>query len=172
MLGNTILAASATVTAATKAKSSSGSSYTFLLILIVLFGVFYFVMWRPNSQRRRKMMQQQREISPGNRVRTTAGMYATVVAIEDDDVILEVAPGVHSRFVRRAVMEVLPDGTAEPTFADSGDEDDSTGPEDEVHDFHDESSDSEVHDVLDHDGDESHNGSAPAAEESKTAGTV
>ena len=41
-------------------------------------------------------------------------MYATVVDADDTDVVLEVAPGVHLRFLRRAVMDVLPDedGTA------------------------------------------------------------
>jgi preprotein translocase subunit YajC len=32
-----------------------------------------------------------------------------VVEADDTDVVLEVAPGVHMRFLRRAVMETLPD---------------------------------------------------------------
>ena len=96
-------------------KGSSSSSSTFLLIIVVLVVLFYFVMIRPQSRKRRAVMEQQRQIQPGQRVRTTAGMYATVVAVEDDDVILEVAPGVESRFLRRAIMEVLPDGNAEAT---------------------------------------------------------
>ena len=41
-------------------------------------------------------------------------MYATVVEADDQDVVLEVAPGVQMRFLRRAVLETLPDddGTA------------------------------------------------------------
>ena len=38
-------------------------------------------------------------------------MYATVVAVEDQDVILEVAPGVEARFMRRAIMDVVPEET-------------------------------------------------------------
>jgi preprotein translocase subunit YajC len=104
VLGNMILATAAT-------KGSSSSSSTFLLILVVLVGVFYFAMIRPQSKRRRAVMEQQRQVQPGQRVKTTAGMYATVVDVEDDDVILEVAPGVQSRFIKRAIMEVLPDDT-------------------------------------------------------------
>lgn len=102
-MGNMILAATAA------SKGSSSSSSTFLLIIVVLVVLFYFVMIRPQSKKRRAVMQQQRAVEPGQRVRTTAGLYATVVAVEDDDVILEVAPGVESRYIRRAIMEVLPD---------------------------------------------------------------
>ena len=42
-------------------------------------------------------------------------MYATVSAVDGDDVILEVAPGVDVRFIRRAVMEVISGGDDEET---------------------------------------------------------
>jgi preprotein translocase subunit YajC len=102
-MGNVILAA--------WSSKSGGSSAVLLLGLVVLFGVLYFVMIRPQRRRQQQAMQTQRNIEPGARVRTTAGMYATVVAVEDQDVILEVAPGVEARFMRRAIMDVVPDGT-------------------------------------------------------------
>jgi preprotein translocase subunit YajC len=34
-----------------------------------------------------------------------------VVAVEDQEVVLEVAPGVNVRFLRRAIMDVIPDGS-------------------------------------------------------------
>ena len=37
-------------------------------------------------------------------------MYATVVDVDGDDVILEVAPGVEVRYMRRAVMDVVSPG--------------------------------------------------------------
>lgn len=100
------------ILAATSAKSSGSSAYL-LIGIVVLFGLLYFVMIRPQRARQRAAMQTQREIVPGTQVRTTAGMYATVVAVEDQDVILEVAPGVELRFLRRAIMDVVP-GQAEP----------------------------------------------------------
>ncbi len=100
-MGNMILAASTS-------KSSSGS-YLFLVAIIVLFGLLYFVTIRPQRNRQRAAQQTQRTIEPGARVRTTAGMYGTVVSLEDQDVILELAPGVEVRFLRRAIMDVVPD---------------------------------------------------------------
>jgi preprotein translocase subunit YajC len=102
-MGNVILAATA---------SKSGGSSAYLLIgLVVLFGLLYFVTIRPQRRRQQQAQQTQRDVVPGTRVRTTAGMYATVTAIEDGDVILEIAPGVEARFMRRAIMDVVPDDT-------------------------------------------------------------
>jgi preprotein translocase subunit YajC len=100
-MGNAILAATST--------SKSSSSYIFLIAIVVLFGLLYFVMIRPQRNRQRAAMTTQRELVPGTRVRTTAGMYATVVSVEDQDVVLEVAPGVNVRYLRRAVMDVVSD---------------------------------------------------------------
>ena len=92
-------------------------TYTFVHVLlsligivagfVVLFGLLYFVMIRPQRNRQRQAQQMQNTVRPGQRVRTTAGMYATVVDADDQDVVLEVAPGVHMRFLRRAVLAWL-----------------------------------------------------------------
>jgi preprotein translocase YajC subunit len=117
------------ILAAGKSSSSSGS-LVFLLIIVVLFGLLYFVTIRPQRNRQRQAMQTQREVGPGARVRTTAGMYATVVAVDGDDVILEVAPGVEVRYLRRAIMEVV-GGGFEPEPAEYG-APDAEEPADEV----------------------------------------
>ena len=93
------------IAAATK---SSGSSYYFLIAIVVLFGIMYFVMIRPQRNRQRQVAQAQSQIQPGQKVRTTAGMYATVVKLEDADVVLEIAPGVKVRYLRRAILDVVP----------------------------------------------------------------
>ena len=128
-MGNEILAA------ATTSKSSSGS-YLFLVAIVVLFGLLYFVTIRPQRNRQRAAQQTQRTVEPGARVRTTAGMYGTVVALEDQDVVLEVAPGVEIRFLRRAIMDVVPDPSGaeftdpapeEPEHLDPTEDDAATG---------------------------------------------
>jgi len=129
-MGNVILAAS----------SKSGGSSAYLLIgLVVLFGLLYFVTIRPQRRRQQQAQQTQREVHPGARVRTTAGMYATVVAVEDQDVILEIAPGVEARFLRRAIMDVVPDGTgmeysAEPEYSEEPEDMSDDEPEDSAED--------------------------------------
>ncbi len=95
--------------AAEAAAKSSGSS-TFLILIVVFIGLIYFMAIRPGRNRQKKAAQQQNTLRPGARVRTTAGMYATVVAVDGDDVVLEVAPDVEVRYIKRAIMEVLSPG--------------------------------------------------------------
>lgn len=110
-MGDVILAAST--------SKSSGSGYFFLIIIVVLFGLLYFVTIRPQRNRQRAAMQTQSQLQPGMRVRTTAGMFATVVGVEDQEVILEVAPGVNVRFLRRAIMDVIPDPSQDYSEAEA-----------------------------------------------------
>ncbi|MGD0063347.1 MAG: preprotein translocase subunit YajC [Streptosporangiaceae bacterium] len=114
--------------AADAASRSSSSSLTFPILIVLVFVGFYFLMIRPQRRRQQQVAQQQNTVVPGARVRTTAGMYATVVAVEDNDVILEVAPGVEVRYLKRAIMEVVTPAEAEDgdtfedgeTFEDTG----------------------------------------------------
>jgi preprotein translocase subunit YajC len=106
-MGNMLTLASAGHLAAAQPTGGGGGSYTFLIIIVVLFALFYFVMIRPQRNRQRQVQQMQNQIRPGQRIRTTAGMYATVTAVEGDDVILELSPGVTARFMRRAIMDVV-----------------------------------------------------------------
>jgi preprotein translocase subunit YajC len=109
---------------AAAAKSSGFSSSTLILILIVVVA-FYFLMIRPQQRRKQQAAQKQSSVEPGARVRTTAGMYATVIAVDGDDVILEVAPGVEVRYMKRAIMEVVsPGDEPEETVTDFTDTDD------------------------------------------------
>ena len=132
------------VVAATSTKSSS-SSYTFLLLIVLVFVGFYFLMIRPQRRRQQQAQQQQRTLNPGARVRTTAGMYATVSAVDGDDVILEVSPGVDVRYMRRSVMEVISPGEDEETetVEDDQPEDADGYVDDDAHEDHD---DADVHD--------------------------
>ena len=83
---------------------------------------FYLLMIRPQQRRKQQAAQKQNTVEPGARVRTTAGMYATVVDVDGDDVILEVAPGVEVRYMKRAIMDVV--GPGEATDEDETDVDD------------------------------------------------
>ena len=100
-MGTLILAATTTST-----KSSGSSAFTFV-ILAVLVVLFYVLIMRPQRNRQRKVMQTQSQVVPGQRIRTTAGMYGTVVSGDDKDVVIEISPGVQVTMLRRAIMEVV-----------------------------------------------------------------
>jgi preprotein translocase subunit YajC len=128
-------------------KSSSSSGFTFIILIVLVFGAFYFLMIRPQRRRQQQASQQQNTVSPGARVRTTAGMYATVVDVDGDDVILEIAPNVEVRYMRRAIMEVVSPGEETVEDAEYAD-DDVPSAEDGLADSHDEDTEG-VEDVDD-----------------------
>ncbi|WP_433500890.1 preprotein translocase subunit YajC [Sphaerimonospora sp. CA-214678] len=88
------------------APVDSGSLGTFVpLILLVV--VFYFLLIRPQRKRQQEMVRMQNSLTPGARVMTTTGLFGTVVRFEEEDVVLEVAPGVETRWVKAAIGRIV-----------------------------------------------------------------
>ena len=117
--------------AATSNTKSGSPAFTFI-ILAVLVGLFYVLIMRPQRNRQRKAMQTQSQVMPGQRIRTTAGMYGTVVSGDERDVVIEISPGVQVTMLRRAVMEVVSDDSM-PSHEDiPSDEADDPAPEAET----------------------------------------
>jgi preprotein translocase subunit YajC len=113
-------------------KSSGSSSFTFLILILLVFVAVYFMMIRPQRRRREAAVQTQNTVAPGAQVRTTAGMYATVTAVDGDDVVLEVAPGVEVRYMKRAIMEVITPGNADAAADEHDEYSDEYEPEDDA----------------------------------------
>jgi preprotein translocase subunit YajC len=97
------------LTALTQLAAQKSNPLVTLLPVILIGVVFYFLLFRPQRRRQQQQAQMQRQVQPGQRVMTTAGMIAEVVAVEDDAVVLEIAPGVEVRFVKAAIGQVLHD---------------------------------------------------------------
>ena len=85
-----------------------------LLLIILVIGAFYFLIVRPARNRQKEQQATVSRVAPGVRVMTTAGLFGTVTAVEDDQIDLEIAPGVTVRYVTAAVAKVLPEPEAEP----------------------------------------------------------
>ena len=103
-------------------NSGGGSTLGILLPLVLIFAIFYFLILRPARNRQRQAVQVQNSVTPGSEVMTTSGLFAKVSSVEDDAVMLEVAPGVYSRYAKQAILRVITpdsraDGTAEHTEA-------------------------------------------------------
>ena len=78
-----------------------------LLMIVLLFGVMYFMMIRPQQRRRREAMEMQNKLGPGDEIVTIGGLHGTVAGVEDDAVLVEIAPGVRVRFARQAIARVV-----------------------------------------------------------------
>jgi preprotein translocase subunit YajC len=98
--------------------SRGGGADLSYLIIVVLIILFYLVIFRPQRRRQQRAQQMQSGVVPGSNIRTTAGIYGTVVSADDQDVVVQIAPGVEVRMLRRAVMDVIPDDNPPPPGGD------------------------------------------------------
>jgi|SRR5690348_4203502 len=76
-----------------------------ILIWVAIIGLFWMIMIRPARNRQRKVAQLQREISIGDDVMLSAGIFGTVRSLDDAHVQVEIAPGTTIKVVRQAVLE-------------------------------------------------------------------
>jgi preprotein translocase subunit YajC len=95
----------------------------FLPFLLIMGGFMYFA-----SRRQRRAMRATIDLHdslrPGDRVHTTSGLEATIAAISDDTVDLEIAPGVVTTWMKLAIRDkILPD-TDEDILEDEADDED------------------------------------------------
>ena len=91
----------------------------FLPLLIVMGAFMFFA-----SRRQRKAMQAtidlHNSLQIGDRVHTTSGLQATITGITDDNVDLEIAPGVITTWLKLAVRERIEDEDTEAEDIESG----------------------------------------------------
>ncbi len=81
----------------------------FLPFLLIMGGFMYFAS-RRQKRAMRATIDLHDSLQPGDRVHTTSGLEATVAAITDDTVDLEIAPGVVTTWMKMAIRDrILPD---------------------------------------------------------------
>ena len=88
------------------AEGSGGSGYTSLLFIVGIFALIYFMMIRPQQRRRREVQNMQSAMGIGDEIITVGGLYGTVRSIDDESVLLEIAPGVTARYAKAAIGKV------------------------------------------------------------------
>jgi preprotein translocase subunit YajC len=75
----------------------------FLVIVIALFG-FWAIVMRPARVQQRQTAQLQAALEVGDEVIISAGIFGTVLEIDDDQVRLEIAPGTVVTVARQVVV--------------------------------------------------------------------
>lgn len=89
--------------------------------LLLLVALFYVLVVRRAQKQQQEFRSVQAALAPGQEVVTTAGLYATIEAVDTDTVTLRIAPGVSCRYARPAVSRIVsPTGPAAPPPAEDG----------------------------------------------------
>ena len=79
------------------------------LPLVLIFGVFYFLLIRPQQTRQREVKASLSAIRRGDRVVTAGGILATVQRVKEgsDEIEVEIAPNVRVTVLRDTISSVV-----------------------------------------------------------------
>jgi preprotein translocase subunit YajC len=81
-----------------------GFDWTIIIFLILIFGVFYFLIIRPQRRRQKQHDELMQELKRGDKVITTGGIYGVVESISDESVVLKIESGATIRVARGSVV--------------------------------------------------------------------
>ncbi len=74
-----------------------------IIFLVIIFGLFYFVMIRPQRRKQREHETMVQELQKGDRVITAGGIYGTIENLSEDNVIIKIESGATLRVARGSV---------------------------------------------------------------------
>ncbi len=78
-----------------------------LVPLVLLFGIFYFLLIRPQQQRAKAHQQMVQAVKRGDTVVTAGGLVGKVAKVKDDgEVMVEIADNVQVRVLKSTLTEV------------------------------------------------------------------
>ena len=88
-------------------QEGGGSLIGLLLPWLLIFGIFYFLVIRP-QQRKQKMAAMERDsllnsLKPGDKVVTSGGILGTIVAVREDKVQLRIAQSVSIEILKSSI---------------------------------------------------------------------
>ena len=93
--------------AARGSADGQASPLGFLLPMAVVFGIFYFLVFRPARKKQLQTNEMREKLRAGDRIVTTGGIHGTVVGIADDVVQIRIADKVKIDVSKSAVAGLL-----------------------------------------------------------------
>lgn len=80
-----------------------------LIPLIFMFAIFYFLLIRPQQKKAKEHRALLESLKRGDQVVTAGGMHGKVTALDDQTVVIEIAPGVNVKFNKGYIASVKQD---------------------------------------------------------------
>jgi len=89
-------------------QQTPNSMVGFLPILLI-FAIFYFLLFLPMQRQKKQQQKMLKELQNGNVVQTSGGIVGTIVAIDEDTLVLRVKPdNIKLQVARSAVSNLIP----------------------------------------------------------------
>ena len=80
-----------------------GFDWTIIIFLVLIFGVFYFLIIRPQRKRQKQHDELMQELKRGDKVITAGGIYGVVESLSDDSIVIKIESGATIRVARGSV---------------------------------------------------------------------
>ncbi|WP_018000460.1 preprotein translocase subunit YajC [Paracoccus sp. N5] len=96
---------------------SAGASIASFAPLILIFVIMYFLMIRPQQKRMKEHRAMVEALKKGDEVVTQGGLVGKVTAVRDNELEVEIAPGVKVRVIRSTVTGLV--NRTQPAAANS-----------------------------------------------------
>jgi preprotein translocase subunit YajC len=92
------------------------------LPLLIILGAFMFFASRKQKKAMQATIDLHNSLSIGDRIHTTSGLQGTIKGVDDDNIQLEIAPGVVTTWMKLAVRDKIEDTIETDDELDSGSE--------------------------------------------------
>ena len=89
------------------AAQKQGSIGTMLIPMALVFGVFYFMMIRPQQRKEKERLRMIAELRAGQKVIFAGGLTGTISEAKESTFMVEIAPNVVIEIARGAVSQVV-----------------------------------------------------------------
>jgi len=83
-----------------------------LIPMVLVFGIFYFMMIRPQQRKEKERLRMIAELRAGQKIMFAGGLIGTVVEARESTFLVEVAPKVSVEVARGSVSRILKEGEA------------------------------------------------------------
>jgi len=90
---------------------ASGGTLELILPLLLMFGIFYFLLIRPQQKKAKEHKGMVEALGKGDEVITNGGLLAKITDVDENFLTCQIADKVEVKIQRHAVTSVLPKGT-------------------------------------------------------------
>ena len=96
------------------APQGGAGSMGMLIPMVLVFGIFYFMMIRPQQRKEKERLRMITELRAGQKVLFAGGLIGTITEAREGTFVVEIAPKVNVEVARGAVTRVLVEGEKVP----------------------------------------------------------
>ena len=93
------------------AGGQTGGTLELILPLLLMFGIFYFLLIRPQQKKAKEHKTMVEALGKGDEVITNGGLLAKITEVDENFLTCKISDNVEVKVQRHAITSVLPKGT-------------------------------------------------------------